>query len=445
MLYKYLKEHIIKNPDCAIRYKNETITYKQLVEYAEAFGEMLENDKYGILCGTELETAKAVMACLYAGKTAVLLSERYGKLHTEKIIDKIKLTHIITDGKIKQAKRACAETEDLGDVALILCTSGTTGNPKGSMLTDRNIISNIEDMKSFLHYPENGNILIARPLYHCAVLIGEFFMSLVRGVNICFFDTTSPADVIGAVGKYSINVLCGTPTMLYHISRLARRQNLPLNVVVCSGECMTKTVAEKMRSVMPDTKIINVYGLTEASPRVSYLKSELFDNYPTSVGRFIKSVTGRIKNGELLLKGDNIMKGYYGDKKLTTEKIRDGWFYTGDNAEIIDGLLYIKGRMDDLIIRGGMNIYPQELENALKKDKRVTEAFVFGTEDIKVGQKIHLWVECKNCTKQDILDICIKNLPSYQIPDYIDIVDKIPRNASGKIIRAVNKKPVTAL
>lgn len=438
MLYSYLKERMMENPECTICDETNRITFKQLIELAEEEGSKLSQDKYGILCKTELNSAKAMMACLYAQKTAVLLSERYGELHSEKIINTIGISYLLTDDGVRKISDEKPEVEDLQDVALILCTSGTTGNPKGAMITEENLKTNIKDICSYFLLQTNSNILIARPLYHCAVLTGEFFISLVKGVNIIFVNNSfNPAELIDVIWKKKIDVMCGTPTLFYHVCHFAKRQKepLPLSIVACSGECMTDTVAKELRACLPETQIYNVYGLTEASPRISYLPPELYDKHPTSVGIFLDSVTGKIENGELLVKGKNVMKGYYNDPDHTLNTIQDDWLHTGDCTELIDGLLYIKGRKDNLIIRGGMNIYPQEIESAVKKDKRINEAYVFGAKDEKVGQRIHLQVESNGCSNKDIFDICVELLSSYQIPDCIEVVENITRNASGKLIR----------
>ncbi|OGI06800.1 MAG: hypothetical protein A2Y40_00975 [Candidatus Margulisbacteria bacterium GWF2_35_9] len=439
MLYKYLYKHIMEHRVNVICYDNEIITFYELAACAENLGKKLNQGKYGILCKSPINTAKSIMACLYANKTAVILSDKYGELHSGKIINSVGLSFIITDEEILKISVEEHETEDLNNVAFIMCTSGTTGKPKGAMITHDNLITNINDIIRYFKIESGSNILISRPLYHCAVLTGEFFVSLVRGLNIHFLNNAfNPSELIDIINKKSVNTMCGTPTLFYHLCRFSGRLNnkLPLSVAVCSGECMTETVAKEIRNCMPDTRIYNVYGLTEASPRVSYLTPELFDKHPTSVGVLLDAVTGRIENDELLIKGKSIMKGYYGDPEHTSEVIdKEGWFHTGDCAVIDKGLLYIKGRKDNLIIRSGMNIYPQEIENDIKKDKRIFEAYAFGVNDGKVGQKIHLWVESTSCTKKDILDLCLEQLPSYQIPDQIQIVEKIPKNASGKIIR----------
>jgi len=443
MIYEYLKNKMQKNLHHIICDETETISYEELLRHAETFGKVLKEHKqykFGILCRSNLNTAKALMACFYAKKTAVLLSYRYGDKHTQKIIDNIGLTHIINDTCIDVLSKTeiFTETDDLTDVALIMCTSGTTGNPKGAMITHENLMTNLDDIAVYFKIYDDDKILIARPLYHCAVLTGEFLISLIKGLDIVFTDNNfSPINILKMIKQGGISVLCGTPTMLYHISSIAKRtSDLTLKTIVVSGECMTTTAATFIRSVNPLANIYNVYGLTEASPRVSYLPPELFDKYPVSVGFPLRSLQVKTENNELLIKGKSIMKGYYNTPDATKKAIKDGWLHTGDIAEIDEsGMITIKSRKDDMIIRAGINIYPQEIENALKQDERIKDVVASGIKNDAAGQKICIKVVVDNLSKSEIFTLCKKLLPLYQLPDLIEIVDEIPKNASGKIIR----------
>lgn len=230
--------------------------------------------------------------------------------------------------------------------------------------------------------------------------------------------------------------------MFYHICTLAKKTYVkPLDVIAVSGECMTRQTAKVIRAAFPKTDIYNVYGLTEASPRVSYLPPELFDEYPLSVGFPLRSLEVKVQNGELLVKGKSIMKGYYNDPDATNKAIRDGWLHTSDIAERNEhGMITIKTRRDNMIIRAGMNIYPQEIENALREaDKRIVEVMAYGEKRDTAGQKICLKAVVDGLTKSELFSICKKMLPPYQLPDMIEIVDEIPKNASGKIIRRAMK------
>ena len=314
--------------------------------------------------------------------------------------------------------------------------------PKGAMITEENLITNLSDISKYFDINSLDHILIARPLYHCAVLTGEFLISLCKGLRISFMtEGFVPAKILKRAKESGITTLCGTPTLLYHLSGMNLKSKEPLSLknIAVSGECMTQTVAQIMRRAFPNTYIYNVYGLTEASPRVSYLPPEEFDNNPTSSGIPLSSLSAKVVDNELLISGNSIMKGYYNNPEATAKAKQDGWLHTGDIAEMdAKGRIYIKCRKDNMIIRAGMNIYPQEIENALKESEYITDALAFGVKNDTVSEKIHIMVVTA-LNKSEVYNICKQKLLSYELPDVIDIVDELPRNASGKVIRCVKE------
>ena len=197
----------------------------------------------------------------------------------------------------------------------------------------------------------------------------------------------------------------------------------------------------------PDAEIYHIYGLTEACPRVAYLPPNKFKENADCVGIPLHSVSlkivsadgsivGKNEIGVLWVKGDNVMAGYYKNPQKTNEVLKDGWLCTGDLALFTDeGFLKIKGRNDDLIIKAGMNIYPQEIESALKLDYRVKDVFVRGFTDDKLGVQIELNITGDFSDVSEVKDLCRTNLSAYQIPTRINLLDEIPKNGSGKIIR----------
>jgi len=197
-----------------------------------------------------------------------------------------------------------------------------------------------------------------------------------------------------------------------------------------------------VRETFPSAVIYHVYGLTEASPRVCYMPPEFYDNSLMCVGVPLKSVEIEIRNtngecvgtserGILWVKGPSVMLGYYNDEKSTNEVLKDGWLCTGDIAEKTSkGWIKIHGRSDDMIIRAGMNIYPLEIENELKKDNRVKQTHVYG-----FNNKVVLEIAGDFSDVSEVKSLCIDILPAYQIPSSIVLLDELPQNASGKTIK----------
>ncbi|MDR0288251.1 MAG: acyl--CoA ligase [Clostridiales bacterium] len=460
MLFESFAKQIIRNGSSRIYYEDGSITYRDFWERVQTLGnEILKHQgngtKCAILCKNEMNTAIALFALFLSKVTAVPLSLRYGEKHCEKIIAHTRPYGVISDDDELNYKIVMPgipkHEKVLKDVAAIMCTSGTTGNPKGVMLTYQNIWSNLTDILDYFKIGRDDKIIITRPIYHAAVMTGELLVSLYRGVDIVFYNYEfNPLKIIENIEKNNITVMCGTPTLFYYICNILKHREkakaLPLKIAVISGECMTPAVAGTINKFLPDIKIYNVYGLTEAAPRVSFLEPDYFSSIPFSVGVPLKSIKTKIVDplgneippghiGELVVSGPNIMKGYYMDESATLKVLHSDWLYTGDLAyKDSRGFIYIRSRKDNMIIRAGMNIYPQEIENALKSDERIFDVLAFGVYDKTIGQKIYLRV-ATYLTQNEVFEICKKLLISFQLPDYIEVMPELARNASGKLIR----------
>ena len=450
-LWEFIKKRMLQNKTQSIG-ENET---KMSFDDAAVFAEILARDLRGyrccaILCQSEMASSLALLACFAAGVTAVPLSMRYGKAHCQSILETISPEAILTDTNgLHVLKLEGSQYEaPPSHPALIMCTSGTTGRPKGAMLSERNVMTNINDIASYFDLAPQDTILISRPLYHCAVLTGEFLTALIKGANIRFYsEKFNPTEMLSLIEKHKVTAFCGTPTLLSLMARLSKNRPMKgLRHIVISGECMSKEVGLRIADVFPQTHIYHVYGLTEACPRVSYLPPELFRQYPDCVGLPLPSVSLKIlddkgeecppgKEGILFVNGRNIMLGYYRDPRKTSEILKDGWLRTGDIATYNDvGLLQIKGRSDDLIIKAGMNIYPAEVEATLKTDPRVKEVLVYGF-DGRLGKELGMKLVGDFRDTKEIKELCIKLLPPFEIPTAIELLQELPKNGSGKLLR----------
>ena len=455
-LWNYIKEAMLKNPTQTIGEEAVTLTYEETVIYAETMGEKLRGEACcTILCASEMMAALSLLACLAANVTAIPLSFRYGNAHVEKILNYIRPSVLLSDCVGKLEPIHLSESNYITPKrrpALIMFTSGTTGAPKGIMLSEENIMTNVTDIVSYFAIGSSDTILIARPLYHCAVLTGEFLTALVKGSKIFFSsESFNPVHYLESIEKYNATAFCGTPTLLSLMARCRRKgKNYPLRHIVVSGECMNKSTGNRIAGSFPDAEIYHVYGLTEACPRVSYLPPKHFREHPDAVGVPLPSVkvkiisrNGRLakvnEEGMLWVKGKNIMQGYYRNRTLTHNALRNGWLRTGDIA-VIDknGFLRIKGRSDNLIIRGGMNIYPQEIEGTLKQDARVREVLVYGFSLPDKGNQIGMKLAGDFHDADEVRKLCIELLPRFAVPTAIELVDELPKNGSGKIIRNKN-------
>lgn len=452
-LWTYIKDEALKNPSQTIQEDNSEITFEETVIFAEQFAKKIRGEKCcAVLCVSETAAAIGILTCVAAGVTAIPLPYRYGEKYFNRIINAVNPTCMITD---LTGKLDVIFLPDSGYVfpeekpAFIMFSSGTTGKPKGIMLSEKNIISNIKGISLYFNIKNDDSILISRPLFHCAVMVGEFFISLVKGVKIHFYsDNFNPFTYAELIKEKNITIFCGTPTMMRAFSRLRKKTtSLPLKNIAISGEYMSDETATKLKKAFPYANIYYVYGLTEASPRVAYLPPENFGKSTLSVGRPLKSVKIKIlkedgslaktnETGVLWVKGGNVMLGYFNDKKKTEETIKDGWLKTGDVAYIDErGFLNIKGRSDDMIIRAGMNIYPQAIEEILKTDLKVKDVFVYGVPDKNEGMKIAMKISGNFADEKEVREMCLSRLPSFEVPTIIEIVDEINKTGFGKIIR----------
>ena len=451
-LWDFIKEHMMNKPDQKIYENNASLSFEDTIIWAENFSKKLRSIKCcAILCSSEMAASMSLLACFAAGVTAVPLSMRYGKSHCEKILNTISPDAIIMDttGEITLYKLKDSQYIVTSEhPALIMCTSGTTGKPKGAMLSERNIIANVSDIADYFEIGKTDTILIARPLYHCAVLTGEFLTALVRGATIRFYsEQFNPTKMLELIKRYKITAFCGTPTLLSIMARFNRNHATETLKDICiSGECMSAEVGKKIRVAFPNCKIYHIYGLTEACPRVTYLPPEHFNEHPDCVGIPLKSVSIKILNqtgltcdkneeGILYVKGENIMLGYYNEPEKTREVLKNGWLCTGDIAVINNaGFLKIKGRNDDLIIRSGMNVYPVEIEGVLQQDPRVKEVLVYEVRN-QPGAQIGMKIVGEFSSIEEVKQLCLKTLPSFQVPSVIELMHELPKNGSGKIIR----------
>ena len=455
MLWETIKTDLLNHHNQVICEKNITLTFEDVVNFVEMFSKKIHGKKCcAILCNSEMTASFALLSCFAAGVTAVPLSTRYGDLHCKKILNFLSPDTLITDEngelKIVNLENSNYKTPRKHP-ALIMCTSGTTGNPKGVMLSEENILTNVKDISSYFDINANDSILISRPLYHCAVLTGEFLTSIRKGTKIHFYSQNfNPHLLIEILKENSITTFCATPTLINMLARF-KKNDVGLNIrnICISGECMSQKVADNIIAAFPDANIYHVYGLTEACPRVCYLPPRLFKTYPCSVGFTLDSISYKIitssnkmaginEEGILWVKGENIMIGYYDQPKLTKQVLKNGWLCTGDIAILNDyGLIEIKGRKDDLIIRAGMNIYPQEIEAALKTDDRVREVLVYKYDNKFTGVEIGMKISGEFSNVKEVQKLCTQILPTYQIPSQIELLDQLKKNASGKIIRGV--------
>ncbi|MDR5755489.1 AMP-binding protein [Caballeronia sp. LZ035] len=336
-------------------------------------------------------------------------------------------------------------------------TSGTTGNPKGATLTHRNIVNNARYIAMAMRLTEQDSLCIPVPLYHCFGMVLAVLACVSTGCAMVFpGEAFDPRATLAAVHEEQCTALHGVPTMFiaeldhpdfgtFDLSRLRTG-------IMAGSPCPIETM-KRVVSKMHLSEITIAYGMTETSP-VSFQSSttDPLDKRTTTVGRVqphlevkIVDPVGEIvpvgETGELCTRGYSVMKGYWGDEAKTRETVVDGWMHTGDLATLdAEGYCNIVGRLKDMLIRGGENIYPREIEEFLFRHPKVQSVQVFGVPDQKYGEEVCAWIVARpgeHLSEEEIRDFCAGQIAHYKVPRYIRFVDDLPMTVTGKVQKFV--------
>lgn len=347
---------------------------------------------------------------------------------------------------------------DENETAVILYTSGTTGRPKGAMLTHNNLYSNARDVADYLGYSENDRIVATLPVFHVFALTVVINAPLVKGATILLVPRFSPADVFSIVKEKQATIFAAVPTMynfMYQFPDGNPDDFKSVRIAISGGSSLPVALLHNFEEKF-DVRISEGYGLSEASPVTCFNPLDR-ERIPGSIGTSIINVENKIINelgdelpdgevGELIVRGPNVMKGYYKMPEETAATIRDGWLYTGDMARRDEnGYFYIVDRKKDLVIVGGYNVYPREVEEVLFTHRDIVEAAVIGLPDVDFGEAVHAFVVLKEGSKADEASItayCADHLAKYKLPKHIDFLDELPKNTTGKILRRSLKDQV---
>ena len=346
------------------------------------------------------------------------------------------------------------ETISCHDVVNMQYTSGTTGFPKGVMLTHHNILNNGYAAGECMRFTHNERLLVCVPLFHCFGCVLALCAVITHGSTMVMVENFDPLMVLASVEKEKCTALYGVPTMfiaelnhpMFSMFDLSTLRTGIMAGSLCPIETMNQ-VMDKMH--MKD--IIIVYGLTETSPGMTATRTH---NSPevraTTVGFEFPNVEVKIVNpdtgmdspvgeqGEICCRGYNLMKGYYNNPEATAKAIdKDGWLHSGDLAvKTPDGFYRITGRIKDMIIRGGENIYPREVENFIYNMPEVEAVEVVGVPSKKYGEQVGAFIKLKvgaELSDEAVQEFCRGKIARYKIPQFIFFVDEFPMTASGKI------------
>ncbi|TAM53029.1 MAG: AMP-binding protein [Paraburkholderia sp.] len=339
-------------------------------------------------------------------------------------------------------------------------TSGTTGNPKGATLTHRNVVNNARFIAMAMRFSESDALCIPVPLYHCFGMVLSVLASVSTGAKMVFpGEAFEPGAALAAVAEERCTALHGVPTMF--IAELDHPEFASFDLstlrtgIMAGSPCPIETMKQVI-SRMHQSEITIAYGMTETSP-VSFQSSttDPIDKRTSTVGRIQPHLEAKVvdamgntvpvgQTGELWTRGYSVMKGYWEDEPRTREAIVDGWMRTGDLATIDEqGYCNIVGRLKDMLIRGGENIYPREVEEFLFRHPKIQSVQVFGVPDEKYGEEVCAWIVVRpgeTLTEGEVRAYCQGQIAHYKVPRYVRFVDEMPMTVTGKVQKFVMRE-----
>jgi len=346
-----------------------------------------------------------------------------------------------------------------GDIHNIQFTSGTTGMPKGAMLTHKNVLMNAFYVGECLHYTERDRVCVPVPFYHCfGCVLGTLVCVVTGAALVAPAPTFDAGATLEAVASERCTSLYGVPTMFVSVLGHPDRERLDVSSLrtgIMAGSPCPLPLMKQVVEVLGAREMTIGYGQTEASPIITQTSADApIEVRVGTVGRPIPGVEVRIvdrvtnnnvapgETGELCARGHCVMAGYYKNPEATAKAVdQEGWLHTGDLARINpDGNYRIVGRCKELIIRGGENIYPPEIEEFLHHHPSVAEAAVVGLPDAKYGEVTAAWIVARpgvSLTPEELREYCRGQIAHYKVPQYIRVVDQLPRTVTGKVRKHV--------
>jgi long-chain acyl-CoA synthetase len=349
---------------------------------------------------------------------------------------------------------------DANDTAVILYTSGTTGTPKGAELTHANLAMNVQICEGLMKQDSRDVQLIVLPLFHTFGQIVQMNSVIAAGAAMVLLARFDPDAALKAMQEHKVTIFAGVPTMyigILNVPGAAERYDLnsiakSLRLGLSGGAAMPVEVMRQFEAKF-EIAILEGYGLSETSPVATFSHLD-FERIPGSVGQPVVGTEVRVvgengaflpagKDGEIVVRGHNVMKGYYKRPEATAEAIREGWFHTGDIGHCDDkGNFYIVDRLKDMIIRGGFNVYPRELEEVMMAHEAIVQVAVIGVPHDTHGEEVKAVVVLRagnEATPEGIMAWCKERMAAYKYPRVVEIVDAMPMTATGKILKRALK------
>ena len=353
-----------------------------------------------------------------------------------------------------QSPTGCAVSRQADDTAVILYTSGTTGQPKGAELSHSNMVMNAKLADHMYERQDRDVHLITLPLFHSFGQTVQMNSGFYTQSTITLLPRFDPGEALRVMERDDVTIFAGVPTMYWALLNYPGADqfdldNIAANLRLCAsgGSAMPVEVMQAFENRFK-VDILEGYGLSETSPVATFNRRGA--RKPGSVGVPVWGVSVRIVDtddndvpvgelGEILIRGHNIMKGYYQRDDATAEAMRNGWFHSGDIGKFDeDGYIYIVDRVKEMIIRGGFNVYPREIEEVMLTHPAVSLAAVLGVPHDRHGEEIKAFVILKDgvtATGEELVGWCRENMAAYKYPRMVEVRETLPMTATGKILK----------
>jgi acyl-CoA synthetase (AMP-forming)/AMP-acid ligase II len=439
------------------------ITYGELWERAARVAGGLRDvgvdagDRVAIRMANSIDWVLAFWGAQLLGAVTVPVNTRFTADEVSYVVGDSGAKYTFVDGSaLPDGAAVAADGLSPSDLAAIFYTSGTTGFPKGAMTSHENFLTNCESAFRCLGTDRsegpNMSTLVSVPLFHVTGCNSQLLPTLERGGRVEMLS--GPLDFDGffeAVGEHGVNQLVSVPAIYHAVLRHPKFADLDVSRVrwiSYGGAPIAESLVHSIKQAFPQARVGNGFGLTETASLTSFLPDEEAAEHADSVGFAMPVVDLALHEpdedgvGELLVRGPNVVQGYWAKPEATAETFVDGWLHTGDVARVDpDGLLYIVDRKKDMINRGGENVYSIEVENALAGAPGVGEAAVVAVPDEMMGEKVGaVIVPAAIGGELDIAAViayCRANLADFKVPQYVAVsAAPLPRNPGGKLLKA---------
>ena len=465
-LLHMFRDAVARTPDreCIVILGGERVTYQEVWDRAArvagglAAAGVRARDRVANRHGNTLEWCLGFWGTLMAGAVVVPVNTRFSESEVDYVVTDSGAAHVLLpDEPLPDGEPVVVDDVDQQTLAAIFYTSGTTGFPKGAMTTHENFLSNSETCRRIMPFPDDVHLrnLVSVPLFHVTGCNSQLIVTTQLNGTTVVMPAFEVQAFLQAIGDEQINILTSVPAIFW----LAMSQpNFPdidvsgIRWVTYGGAPTAPDVIAKLRSSFPNARLGNGFGLTETSSVSTFLPDEYAEKRPETVGFTAPPVEVDLLDvdpssgvGELLIRGQNVVAGYWNKPEQTAETFVDGWLHTGDLARVDDeGFVQIVDRLKDMVNRGGENVYCVEVESALVEHPAVFEVAVLGVPDAMMGEKVGAVIVPRPGVEPDAAEIrafALERIADFKAPQYIAFrAEPLPRNAGGKVLKPVLRK-----